>query len=190
MPLIACVAIASFAFAGCATTPSAPDAVVAEGSPVSTAQAETATSVSPTPTTDPYCEHADAGYAALVTLLDHTDAKSAQTGRDGDGDVGIMNREGAAMLAAAEQVQLHWGRARSVVAGEGDAVQGAFDDYFTMLEAFAVPEATLAAQSATIDAYSVATAALLTQPGVLDAATVGASGLEQVLRYNVERCGV
>jgi len=184
---LAGVAIASLALSGCVGA-TVPDATASQSDPVATAQEAITASGSPTPSVDVYCEHADAGYAALVTLLDHTDAKSTQTGKDGEGNVQTMNAEGEAMLAAADDVQLHWARALSVVAGEGDDVVTAFEDYFTMLEALSIPEATLAAQSGSLDDYSVATAALLSQPGVLAAATAGATGLEQVIQYNLERC--
>jgi|GEM_PF-5783844 len=143
----------------------------------------------PEPVVDPYCEPADAGYAAFVELLDRTDAKSAQTG-DGAGSVSVMNEEGAAMLAAAEQVELHWRQARAIAEEGGDAVVDAFDAYFAMFDAYTVPEAQLAATSTSIEEYSLAAAQLVMDGGVLAATTAGAMGLEEILRHHVDRCGV
>lgn len=188
LPLLAVSLLSCLALSGC---------LASGDQPTATAEPPTSATASPSPNTasatpdvlaDTYCEHAEDGYDALITLFDHTDAKSAQTGRDGEGNVATMNAEGAAMLAAIEDVEEHWTAAQGIVVDEGDAVSDAFDDFFTMVTVFTRPEATLAAESASIDEYSVATAALLAEPGVVEAATEGALGLEAILQYNESRC--
>ena len=167
------------------------------GAPAAESQPAAASSVaSPEPTAsaapadDLFCEEGRAGYEALIALFDASDAKSAQTGADGGGSVATMNEQGAIMLEAAAEVAEHWARARDKAAEDGEAIAGDFDAYLAMLNTFTIPDAEIAASSASIEQYSLAAAELVTGGDVIASATAGATGLEAVLRELVTRCGI
>lgn len=180
------------ALAACTAAPAdddaSPSAPSTAASATASATSETASATPSTAFTSTYCDHATDGFDAYVTLLEHTDAKSAETGReDGSGSVAVMNAEGAAMLAAIDEVNAEWAMAQEQADPE---VAAAYTAYFGYSEAFQRPEAQLAAESTSIQEYSLGTVALLGQTGVTAAVTDGAAGLEIVLRDLVDTCGV
>lgn len=149
---------------------------------------------------DFYCDAADDGAIALGDLLDATDRKSAETGMDGNaGDAAAMRSAGEDMLTAMDAVVQAWSTAAERIGtdpwADADApvtngrAHEAYAEYFEYLDAFARPEARIAAQSATIEQYSVETAALLAEPSTIMVASEGAAALNDILGYHVARCG-
>ncbi|MBV1860002.1 MAG: hypothetical protein KUG77_16435 [Nannocystaceae bacterium] len=154
---------------------------------------------------DSYCESAKAGYAAFNSYLEHTDAKNAEVGLGGgDGDIAIVNEEGAAAVEQLDVASENWTTAISKVDGPefeelfGDTplvtsnedVLAAYEDYFQWSEVWARPEAQLAATSASVDAFSMAAFELVQQPGVAEAISAGALATGTIIAYQTERCGV
>jgi hypothetical protein len=138
-----------------------------------------------------YCPPAERGYDALADYLVATDAKSAETGADGGGNVGAMNTHGQAMLAALAVVEAEWTEARVALDTEVDAdIDDAFGTYLASIDLWAAPEAQIAATSSSINEYSLATLSLLATDGVTQAASEGAVALDAILVHTIDTCGL
>jgi len=148
-----------------------------------------------------FCVSAEAGAQAVRALLDATDLKSAETGKEDDsGDVGVMNSQGAIMVASIAEATGHWREAQSALdSGSWDdagadvstaAVDAAVTDYLAYLDGFALAEAELAASAGSIAEYDAGMVAVLTDADSLETAVAGAAALGDILLYAQDRCGV
>lgn len=148
-----------------------------------------------------YCPPAEAGYAALGDMLNATDRKSLETGKEGDtGNVAVMNEAGGDILAHMELVVSHWTEAQTALevtdyeatsaSVSGDAANEAYSVYFEYIDDFARPEAHIAAESNSVMEYDLAVAELMSEGGGIGALITGAEALNTVVEFNLEHCDI
>lgn len=150
---------------------------------------------------DAFCGPALEGARSEQQLLEATDRKSSETGvADDGGSVEGMNAAGEDMVRLVGEVETSWGEADALLATttwDDSAAQvstadvdGAFDDFAEYLEVWALPEAQIAADAASIAEYDAAAVELLATAASTEMAAKGGTALGQILVYTQERCGL